>query len=254
MRFNRIFLDLDGTVYLDGKIIGSADVQIKRLSEAGVKFHYITNNTSVSSETYRKKLSDLGLPYEDDSIISPTLVLSEWLLENSIQRVFLVGTNDFCNEVCTRSSVVVTSDNPECIVVSFDKELSYEKLEMACQLINRGVPYYLTHIDMACPTKFGPVPDCGAIGALLQKTTEVEPMGHFGKPGDQLIGYLKKRIFTEEDNIVMAGDRLYTDATLGARLGAYTVLVCSGEFKRGHSLQNMRVNVHENLSKFLEML
>ena len=150
--------------------------------------------------------------------------------------------------------VVVTSDNPECIVVSFDKELSYEKLEMACQLINRGDPYYLTHIDMSCPTKFGPVPDCGAIGVLLQKTTEVEPMGHFGKPGDLLIGYLKKRIITEEDNIVMAGDRLYTDATLGTRLGAHTVLVCSGEFKRGHSLQNMRVNVHENLSEFLEML
>ena len=88
MRFNRIFLDLDGTVYLDGKIIAAADVHIKRLSEAGVKFHYITNNTSVSSETYRKKLSDLGLPYEDDSIISPTLVLSDWLLENSIQRIF----------------------------------------------------------------------------------------------------------------------------------------------------------------------
>lgn len=254
MRFNRIFLDLDGTVYLDGKIIAAADVHIKRLSEAGVKFHYITNNTSVSSETYRKKLLDLGLPYDDDSIISPTLVLSDWLQKNSIQRIFLVGTNDFCNEVSMRSNAVITSDKPECIVVSFDKELTYEKLEIACQLINRGVPYYLTHIDMACPTKFGPVPDCGAIGALLQKTTEVEPMGHFGKPGDRLIDYMKNRILSKEDSIVMAGDRLYTDANLGVRLGAHTVLVCSGEFKRGHSLQNMKVSVHENLSEFLEML
>jgi 4-nitrophenyl phosphatase len=254
MSFSRIFLDLDGTVYVDGKIIENVDFEIRRLSGCGVKFHYMTNNTSVSTETYSRKLINLGLPYEDDSIVSPTLILSNWLRENLIHRVFLIGTDDFCEEVITKSSVVNTSDDPQCVIVSFDKELTYAKLEIACRLINSGIPYYLTHIDMACPTHMGPVPDCGAIGALIQKTTDVEPMGHFGKPGDLLLNYVKNKLLTKEDKIVVAGDRLYTDAMMGVRLGAHTVLVCTGEFKKGDQLNNMQVNVYENLSKFLQLL
>ena len=38
MLYNKIFLDLDGTVYIDNQIIDKADEEIRRLDREGLKF------------------------------------------------------------------------------------------------------------------------------------------------------------------------------------------------------------------------
>ena len=44
MPHNKIFLDLDGTVYIDNHIIDKADEEIRRLDKNGLEFFYLTNN------------------------------------------------------------------------------------------------------------------------------------------------------------------------------------------------------------------
>lgn len=139
------------------------------------------------------------------------------------------------------------------MIVAFDRELDYDKLVVACGLINRGVPYYLTHIDLACPSDVGPIPDCGAIGRLVQATTGVEATGHFGKPGDLMLGYLQK-LAQPGEAVMVAGDRDYTDAEIGLRLGAHTVLVCSGEYKRETKAVDSRIDVRDTLADYLRSL
>jgi HAD superfamily hydrolase (TIGR01450 family) len=254
MRFNKILLDLDGTVYIDGRIIADVDIEIRRLSKSGIKFHYMTNNTSVSSRTYYQKLAGLGLPCEADSLISPSLVLSSWITQNYVERVFLLGTEDFCGEVIRNTGIENTANDPECVISAFDKELTYRKLEIACSLINRGIPYYITHIDMACPTEAGPIPDCGAISLLIESVTKIKPAGHFGKPGSFMLEFLSRKIIKNNERIAVAGDRLYTDGLMGEKLGAYTVLVCTGEFKRQDPYESAQVHVYDDLSSFLRLL
>lgn len=246
----RIFLDLDGTVYLGGKILDNVDAELRRLAEAGAIIYYMTNNTSASTREYSEKLTKLNLPLSDGVIISPTRILSSWLRLNQIGSVFAVGTEAFCSELEEASGVKITADRPDCVIVAFDREVTYEKLETACGLINSGIPWYLTHIDLACPSPVGPIPDCGAIGRLIEATTGTVPTGHFGKPGDNMIKFLESKIVAG-DNVVVAGDRIYTDAEVGLKLGARTVVVCTGEFRPGNSVIDDRIEVHSTLASFL---
>lgn len=247
---SRAFLDLDGTVYLSGTIIDGVDAEIRAHAEAGVKFHYMTNNTSYSSSEYVTKLEKLGLPLMEGAIVSPTIVLADWLRSKGITRVFSVGTDAFCAELESVGGAVQTADDPACVIIAFDREVTYAKLETACGLINSGVPYYLTHIDLACPSDKGPIPDCGAIGRLIEATTKVALHGHFGKPGDRMLAYLQK-LAQPGEALMVAGDRDYTDGEMGLRLEAQTILVCSGEYQRGAHDIDPKIEVHDTLATFL---
>lgn len=247
-------MDLDGTVYLDGIIIDQVDFEIRRLSNAGVKFFYLTNNTSIGTNQYVNKLMKLGINTTEDNIISPLKVFSNYCTNNpTIKSLFPIGTQSFVEELQRLTDCDITAHDPDAIIVGFDRELTYEKLEVASRLIARGVPYFLTHIDLFCPTVSGPIPDCGAIGQMLFATTSIEYMDHFGKPSENLITYLKSlKLFGE--NSLLVGDRLHTDGELGLTLDVDTILVRSGEFKGTQSDVPAGITVEESLSVFLRKL
>ena len=43
-----LLLDMDGTVYLGGKLIGNMDKTLDKIRKAGKKIIYLTNNSSKS--------------------------------------------------------------------------------------------------------------------------------------------------------------------------------------------------------------
>ena len=55
------------------------------------------------------------------------------------------------------------------VVVGFDQTLTYERLTIACRLIDKGVPYVATHPDVRCPIEGGEfIPDTGAMLELIK--------------------------------------------------------------------------------------
>tara|TARA_B110000438_G_C15686433_1_gene594759 strand:+ start:223 stop:990 length:768 start_codon:yes stop_codon:yes gene_type:complete len=255
MLYNKIFLDLDGTVYIDNQIINKADEQIRRLDKNGLEFFYLTNNTSADKNHYLTKLKKFNLPVSYKSIISPIDIIVNWMLDKKYSKTYVVGVNDFKNELIKKTGVSISDKDPNCIIVGFDKELTYQKLEIACKLINKGIPYYLSHIDYYCPSLEGNLPDCGSIGLMLEKTTGIRPKGNFGKPSHLMAEYIKNLI-NKKDNNVLVGDRIHTDIEMGKKIGAKTILVCSGEFKKNKDQTNSikDTEIYNTLSDFLRIL
>ena len=251
MMYNKIFLDLDGTVYIDNHIINKADEQIRRLDK-NYEFFYLTNNTSADTKHYLKKLKEFNLPISDKSIISPINVISHWIKKKKYSSIYVIGVKDFENELITKTGVQISTKDPECIIVGFDKELTYQKLEIACKLIAKGTPYYLSHIDYYCPSLEGNLPDCGSIGLMLEKTTGIKSKGNFGKPSKLMAEYISTFI-DEKDNNILVGDRIHTDIKMGKKIGAKSILVCSGEFKKSKDQMNniKDINIYNTLSDFL---
>ena len=249
---DNIILDLDGTVYIDDKIINNSDIEIRRLAKAGKSIYYLTNNTSKNTKHYLSKLNDLNLPTSKNSIISPIHVMIDWIKKNNIKSVFILGVQELIYELEEKTGVINSSKNPELIIVAFDKELTYHKLEIACELINNGVPYYLSHIDIFCPTLKGNMPDCGAIGMLIEKTTGKKSINNFGKPSDLMTNYINNKL-DKNQNKIMIGDRLHTDIELGNKLGAETILVCTGEYQQNinNSKKIGNTRIFDTLTDFL---
>ena len=127
----------------------------------------------------------------------------------------------------------VTSDCEDegitCVVVSYDNQLTYEKLSDTCKLLStKNVDYLATNPDYVCPIEFGFVPDCGSICEMLAHA--VKRMPYFiGKPQPEMVELALQRNHYRKEETLIVGDRLYTDILCGYHAGVETVLVLSGE-------------------------
>ena len=117
------------------------------------------------------------------------------------------------------------------VVLGFDTTLPYEKLWGACEYIYEGVDYIATHPDFNCPLPNGKfMPDAGAMAALIEASTGETPKV-IGKPNKEIINSISSKYGFKKEDMVIIGDRLYTDIKMGENAGISSILVYSGETK-----------------------
>jgi HAD superfamily hydrolase (TIGR01457 family) len=223
-----LLLDMDGTVYLGPEPIAGAANFIQYLQESDTPFLFLTNNPSADAACYCTKLARMGMVVEPSRILTAGAATAIFLREKtSFRKVFVVGTPSFEKEL-QNAGMQLKHDSPDAVVISFDKTLTYEKLERACLLLNEGLPYIATNPDRVCPTEYGYIPDCGAIAALIEAATGRRPQ-FIGKPEPSFARMALHVLGTEAAHTAMVGDRLYTDMAMAARADMPGILVLSGE-------------------------
>ena len=72
-------------------------------------------------------------------------------------------------------TVAERREDANALLMGFDTELTFQKLEDACILLGQGVPYVATNPDWVCPTAYGFVPDCGSVCEMLWRATSRAP-------------------------------------------------------------------------------
>jgi len=222
-------LDMDGTLYLGESVLPGAIEFIHTLEQTGKKYIYLTNNSSRAGEDYIPRLLNLGFPCSKEQVFTSGMATARYLLNKYPgQGVYPVGTLRFLMEL-TSYGVTFTEDNPAAVVVGFDRELTYTKLEKAVHFLRRGADFVAANPDWVCPMPNDEVlPDCGSICALLTASTGKEPT-YIGKPNRRMIDILSEQSGIAPEKIVCVGDRLYTDIAVGINAGALSALVLSGE-------------------------
>jgi len=222
------FLDLDGTIYHGKELIDGAIEFLDRLEQNGIQRFFLSNNSSRSVEQYVTKLQNLGIPTNNDEILLSTHDLLAWLTTNGITQTYLVGTSGMAS-MLESASITTDSVTPQFVVLGYDTEVTYAKLEQASVHLHAGVPLVVSHPDMVCPDPRGGLPDTGAFLALFKATTGVNPVHICGKPNAGMILHKIAELGLEPNQCAMFGDRLYTDIEMANRAGVMGVLVLSGE-------------------------
>jgi len=229
-----ILLDLDGTLYQEDRIFDFTLDFLAGLDRCGIRKIYLTNNSSKGRSDYFNKLTSMGISLKEDEIYSSGDATLDYLKRcTDYQRIFLLGTPSL-EAAFTAAGFILTPD-AQCVVMGYDKTLSYEKLNQAYQLIKSGVSFIVTHPDTLCPIKNGGFDiDLGALMQPLIYATGVEPV-IIGKPHPPIIdGLLEKlsagsrRPFNLQSLAIM-GDRLYTDIRTGKENDFLSILVLTGE-------------------------
>ena len=228
----RLFLlDMDGTIYLDEDLFPGTLPFLEHVKQAGGKYLFLTNNSSRSVETYIQKLHRLGVPAEEDDFLTSTSALIEDLRGRPPYRLcYAFGTAAFRRQL-TEGGVSVTdrlSDEVDCLLMGFDTELTFQKLEDACILLSRGVDFIATNPDWVCPTWYGSVPDCGSVSEMLYRATGRRPRV-IGKPRPAMALLALDKYGYGPEEALLVGDRLYTDIACGVNAGIDTAFVLSGE-------------------------
>ncbi len=228
----RLFLfDMDGTLYLGNRLFSFTSALLDRIRESGKRYLFMTNNSSKSVVDYVKKLEALGIGATTDDFITSSQATAYYLKQHHQgSRLYVCGTRSLQEELQSEGFMVTTDlDEVDVIVIGFDTELTFRKLEDVCRLLlSRDLPYIATNPDVVCPTEFGSVPDCGSVCEMIFNATGKRPLV-IGKPtalmptlAMQMTGYTK-------NETVVIGDRIYTDVKSGIAAGVTSVLVMSGE-------------------------
>lgn len=223
--------DLDGTIYVGGQVLENVVDEINKIKKEGKLVRFISNNSSKNKDEYTKKLREMGLDIGKDDIKLSTDSAINFLQQQQIKKVYVVGTKSLQKEIID-AGFEICSHEPDFILLGYDTELSYSKLATACRLINSGVDYVATHCDIFCPSENGPIPDIGSMIYMLEMTTGKSPYKIFGKPNSDLIELILQTDKIERNDLLMIGDRLYTDIKMAETAGIDSVLVLSGDTKR----------------------
>ena len=182
----------------------------------------------------------MGIPARAEILLSPVLPLVNFLRERQIQRIYLVGNQDFARELHEKMpDLEEGEDNVQAVVLAYDTELTYQKLVRSALLLQKPEMLFLaTHPDFVCPSPEGPLPDVGSFISLYATATGRRPQYIFGKPDPMILQPLLARY--AKDDMVMVGDRLSTDKKLAENAGIDFALVLSGEATREDLMKEKR--------------
>ena len=233
LRVKRLFLlDLDGTLYLDERLFDGAADFLRAIRSRGGTYRFLTNNSSRGAESYVEKLRRLGVEAETSDFLTSVDALVAHLRAQGMagKLLYVCGTQSMKRQL-TQAGLRLTDDRDaavDALVMGFDTELTFQKLEDACILLNRGADYLATNPDWVCPTWYGSAPDCGSVIEMLHTATGRRPLV-IGKPQPEMVRLALERTGLAEKDACLIGDRVYTDIACGVNAGIDTVFVLSGE-------------------------
>ena len=229
-KYDSFIFDLDGTIYRGNNIIPGADKTINHLKKIGKRVLFISNKTTGTIEEYYQFLRNSGLKIDKSEIINSTLVLIKYLKNNHpFKKFFAIGEPVFINEL--KKSGMIFTDKPDevdVLIVTLDRTLDYEKLELAARAIENGARFFAANIDDTCPVEGGEVLDAGSTISALEKRTHKKLELHFGKPSAFMMQEIKDILNNNLSDTLLLGDRIETDILMGINLGIDTALVSTG--------------------------
>ena len=228
----KLFLfDMDGTLYLGNRLYDFTKELLETIKSQGNRYLFMTNNSSKSVVDYIKKLKKLGIDSTKEDFITSSQATAYYLKKNyPTARLYVMGTQSLKAELIsagfTKTEVL---NDVDLIVMGFDTELTFKKLEDVSKLLlTRDIPYIATNPDLVCPTEFGSVPDCGSVSIMLKNVSGREPL-FIGKPSPLMPTLAMDKWGVSPDETAVIGDRIYTDIKSGINAGAHSILVMSGE-------------------------
>ena len=228
----KLFLfDMDGTLYLGNRLYDFTVELLAEIRRTGGRYLFMTNNSSKSVADYIKKLAKLGIEAAREDFITSSQATAYYLKKyHEGQILYVCGTNSLKEELRSEGfTVTENASEAQCIVMGFDTELTFKKLEdVSWLLLTREIPFIATNPDLVCPTEFGSVPDCGSVCQMIYNATGKRPVV-IGKPSPLMPELAMDRLGVSKEATCVIGDRIYTDVKSGLNAGITGILVLSGE-------------------------
>jgi len=231
-------LDMDGTIYLDKTLIPGTTDFLDTLKKQGKHVFYITNNSSKGVVDYVHKLADIGISSSEGDFCTSAqaLVYNLDLCTSGGKKLFLLGTLSLQKYLEASGYTIIseyTEDitlRPDYVILAFDTNVTYEKLQIASYYLSDGVKYWATHPDTVCPVDgLHSTPDAGSFISFFETATGRRPSFIAGKPNPCMIDMIIEKMHCSRSEVAVVGDRLHTDILSAKNANVTSICVLSGE-------------------------
>lgn len=254
-----VLFDMDGTIYLGNKLFDFVPSLFDYLNNKKIDYVFLTNNSSVSIDYYVRKITSFGIKCDEHNFYTSSETTVKYLKDKGYKNLFVLGVKSF-KKILKKNFNIIDEYNKDkkvdVVVASFDTELTYEDLKTAALYIQDGSDFIATNIDYRCPIEDGKyIPDCGGLCKWLEMCTNV-PAKFMGKPNPAMIYQVAEKFNVDLKDIIIVGDRYYTDIMAGINAGIDTMGVLTGESTKEEflSAKNPPTYIAETAEDLLKIL
>lgn len=224
-------IDMDGVLVRGREPIPGASAFVNRLRERNAKFLVLTNNSMYSQADLAYRLRSIGLDIPHTNIFTSAMATAQFVHSQRPQgAAFVIGESGLTSAL-HEIGYIITDHDPDYVVLGETLAYNFDQIAKAVRLIAGGARFIATNPDPTGPTEAGIVPACGAMAALIEKSTGRAPF-FVGKPAPVMMRYAMNYLGVHSQNTLMVGDRMDTDIIAGMQAGMDTVLVLSGLTRR----------------------
>jgi len=251
-----LILDMDGVLWRGEQLIGDLPTIFKEIERKGLKVILASNNSTRTPAKYLAKVRAFGVDIADWQLINSAEATSDYLSQQYPQGgpVYVIGESGLVTSLIEKG-FEISQDKAIAVVAGLDRQMDYEKINIAARLIMGGAVFIGSNPDRTIPTPSGVSPGAGTILAAIEAASYTQPL-IIGKPEPVIFEMAMKRLGTKPEETLMVGDRLETDIRGGQNAGCRTALVLSGVTDRqdGERWRPEIDLIAEDLSALLEML
>lgn len=226
-----VLLDLDGTIYQQGRAIPGAALAVRALKERGLKVGFVTNTTSRPRRLIRERCALYGFDIAEPDITTALLAGARHLRQAGLRRVFPVLTAAAREDL---AGFELVEEGVEAVVVGdIDPDWNAEILNRAFRLVLGGARLIALSKDRYWLTEGGLRLDSGTFVAALEYATGATAE-LCGKPSAAFYRAAIETIApgTNPEDVLMAGDDVWSDIDGAQRAGLRTCLVRTGKFRQ----------------------
>lgn len=220
-------MDMDGVLVHEESAIPGANTFLGTLKERQIPFLVLTNNSIYTRRDLSARLKASGLEVPEESIWTSANAMAQFLHDQRPHgSAFVIGEAGLTTAL-HQNGYTLTERDPDYVVLGETRTYSFERITQAIRLIGEGARFIATNPDATGPSLQGPLPATGAVAALIQRATGVEPY-FVGKPNPLMMRSALNAIDAHSETTAMIGDRMDTDIVAGLEAGLETILVLTG--------------------------
>ncbi len=234
--YQGLVCDLDGVVYRGAAAVPGAVEAVNEVMADGVGIVFATNNASRTPQDVARHLSELGVGAGPWAVATSSQAgaahLAGTLRPGS--RVLAVGGPGVGVALTEAGLTPVRAEDlstegggVEAVMQGLGVDVTWTELAEVGYLVEAGVPWVATNLDMTLPTARGLAPGNGALVELVRRATGAVPSA-VGKPGAALYDLARTRLGAAPSGTLAVGDRLDTDIAGAIAAGLDSLLVLSG--------------------------
>jgi HAD superfamily hydrolase (TIGR01458 family) len=221
-------IDLDGTVYQEGRAIPGAAEAIAGLRRTGFPFRFATNTTRKPRTALAEHLRALGVEARAEEILSAPAAAARWLRERGAERVRLLLAKATHEEF---AGLEIDEARPQYVVVGdLQEDWTFPLLDGAFRNLMDGAELVAIQRNRYWKTEKGLSLDAGPFVTALEyasgKTATLA-----GKPSAAFYEAAARELGLPPERIAVIGDDVEGDVLGAKRAGMIGVGVRTGKHR-----------------------
>jgi 4-nitrophenyl phosphatase len=223
------FFDLDGVLSVGKekpRYLGGREV-VAKIKSSGRKAAVLTNDSTHIRQEIVQSLMKFGFSFDYEEILTSSYLAAVYLARRfGRASFFLVGEEGLRREL-EAAGHIPNEDRPDAVVVGLDRQLTYDKLNLALRFLREGALLVGSYGGAVYMSDHGPALSAGPIVRALEYGSGRRAI-MIGKPSARIFRLALERLGEKAARAVMIGDQIETDLLGAHRAGVRTILVLTG--------------------------